>query len=132
MSAPDYGGRSGAENVATVCACVDVIFSAIASLRAIVYERLPDGNRGDVRTIRSGGSFVSGTGSAVFRRSGALFHGQLLCFESTRFDVEHDGAGQPVALSAAALVERAADPGPCAAPRRWARWRRSAGWPSIR
>ena len=42
------GGRSGAENVAAVAGCVDVISSALASLPAIIYERLPDGNRRDV------------------------------------------------------------------------------------
>ena len=41
-----YGGGAGAaENVATLCACVNVIASAIASLPAMVYETMPDGER---------------------------------------------------------------------------------------
>ena len=53
LSAPYYGGRSQAENVATICACIDVISSAIATLPAIVYETLPDGNRRERQMIAS-------------------------------------------------------------------------------
>ena len=49
--APPFAGsrssprRTGAENAATLCACVDTIASAIGAFPAIVFEVLPDGNR---------------------------------------------------------------------------------------
>ena len=100
MSAPYYGGRSGAENVATVCACIDVIASALARLPAIVYERLADGNRVDVtathpvgRILRQPNDLQSWPDLVRFFMGSVLLYGNALC------TIEHDGAGQPVALS---------------------------------
>ena len=42
LSVPYDGGSSQAENVVTICVCIDVIFSTIATLAAIVYETMPD------------------------------------------------------------------------------------------
>ena len=100
MSAPYYGGRSGAENVATVTACVDTISSAIASLPAYVYERLPDGNRVDVtathpvgRILRQPNDLQSWPDLVRF------FMGSTLLYGNALLTIEHDGAGQPVSLS---------------------------------
>ncbi len=99
MSAPYYGGRSGAENVATVCACVDVISSAIASLPAIVYERLPDGNRVErpdhpvARILRQPNGLQSWPDLVRF------FMGSTLLYGNALLTIEHDGAGQPMSLS---------------------------------
>ena len=100
MSAPYYGGRSGAENVATVTACVDTISSAIASLPAYVYERLPDGNRVDVtdrhpvgRILRQPNDLQSWPDLVRFVMGSTLLYGNAL------LTIEHDGAGQPVSLS---------------------------------
>ncbi len=99
LSAPYYGGRSGAENVATVCACVDVISSAIASLPAIVYEQLPDGNRREApnhpvaRIIRQPNTLQSWPDLIKFTMGSVLLYGNAVLIP------EHDGAGQPVALN---------------------------------
>jgi HK97 family phage portal protein len=100
MSAPYYGGRSGAENVATVCACVDVISSAISSLPAYVYERLPSGDRVDVtathpvgRILRQPNDLQSWPDLVKFFMGSVLLHGNSIC------TIERDGAGQPVSLS---------------------------------
>jgi HK97 family phage portal protein len=100
MSAPYFGGRSGAENVACVCACVDVISSALASLPALIYERLPDGNRRDVtethpvgRLIRQPNHLQSWPDLVRFIMGSVLLYGNAL------MTIEHDGAGQPVSLS---------------------------------
>jgi phage portal protein BeeE len=42
---PLYGARYLPENLAVVCACIQAIAGAIASLPAAVYQRLPDGKR---------------------------------------------------------------------------------------
>ena len=99
LSAPYYGGRSGAENVATVCACVDVIASAIATLPAIVYEQLPSGNRRErpdhpvARLIRQPNHLQSWPDLVRF------FMGQVLLWGNALMTLEHDGAGQPIALN---------------------------------
>lgn len=99
LSAPYYGGRSGAENVATVCACIDVIASALASLPAYVYERLPDGNRVErpdhpvARILRQPNDLQSWPDLVRF------FMGSVLLYGNALLTIEHDGAGQPVALS---------------------------------
>jgi HK97 family phage portal protein len=100
MSAPYYGGRSGAENVATVCACVDVISSAIASLPAYVYERLADANRVDVtathpvgRILRQPNDLPSWPDLVRF------FMGSVLLYGNALLTIKHDGAGQPLALN---------------------------------
>jgi HK97 family phage portal protein len=99
LSAPYYGGRSGAENVATVCACVDVIASAIATLPAIVYEVMPDGNRRErpdhpvARLIRQPNDLQSWPDLVRF------FMGQVLLWGNALMTIEHDGAGQPIALN---------------------------------
>jgi HK97 family phage portal protein len=99
LSAPYYGGRSGAENVATVCACIDVISSAIATLPAIVYETLPDGNRRErpdhpvARLIRQPNQLQSWPDLVRFTMGSVLLYGNAL------LTLEHDGAGQPIALN---------------------------------
>jgi HK97 family phage portal protein len=99
LSAPYYGGRSQAENVATICACVDVISSAIATLPAIVYETLPDGNRREradhpvARLIRQPNRVQSWPDLVRF------FMAQVLLYGNSLLTIEHDGAGQPVALN---------------------------------
>jgi HK97 family phage portal protein len=99
LSAPYYGGRSGAENVATVCACVDVISSAIATLPAIVYEQLDDGNRRErpdhpvARLIKQPNNLQSWPDLVRF------FMGSVLLYGNALLTIEHDGAGQPSALS---------------------------------
>ena len=99
LSAPYYGGRSGAENVATVCACVDVISSAIASLPALVYERLDDGNRIErpdhpvARILRQPNDLQSWPDLVKF------FMGSVLLYGNALLTIEHDGAGQPQSLS---------------------------------
>jgi HK97 family phage portal protein len=99
MSAPYYGGRSQAENVATICACVDVISSAIATLPAIVYETLPDGNRRErpdhpvARLIRQPNRVQSWPDLARF------FMAQVLLYGNALLTMEYDGNGQPVSLS---------------------------------
>jgi HK97 family phage portal protein len=99
LSAPYYGGRSQAENVATICACVDVISSAIATLPAIVYETLPDGNRRErpdhpvARLIRQPNRVQSWPDLVRFFMSQVLLYGNAL------LTPEHDGNGQPIALN---------------------------------
>jgi HK97 family phage portal protein len=100
MSAPYYGGRSGAENVATVCACIDVISSALASLPACIYERMDDGNRVDVtathpvgRVLRQPNDLQSWPDLVKF------FMGSTLLYGNALLTIERDGAGQPVALN---------------------------------
>jgi HK97 family phage portal protein len=99
LSAPYYGGRSQAENIATICACVDVISSAVATLPAIVYETLPDGNRRErpdhpvARLIRQPNRVQSWPDLVRF------FMSQVLLFGNSLLTIEHDGAGQPIALN---------------------------------
>jgi HK97 family phage portal protein len=99
LSAPYYGGRSGAENVACVCACIDVISSAIATLPAIVYETLPDGNRRErpdhpvARLIRQPNQLQSWPDLVRF------FMGSVLLYGNALLTMEHDGNGQPIALN---------------------------------
>ena len=99
MSAPYYGGRSQAENVATICACVDVISSAIATLPAIVYETLPDGNRRErpdhpvARLIRQPNRVQSWPDLMRFLMAQVLLYGNSL------LTMEYDGNGQPISLS---------------------------------
>ena len=108
MTAPYYGGRSGAENVATVCACVDVISSAIAACRRYVYERLPDGNRVDVTATHPGGAYpATAEQPAIGPNLVRFFMGSTLLYGNALLTIEHDGAGNQCVL-AAAMVERAA------------------------
>jgi HK97 family phage portal protein len=99
LSAPYYGGRSQAENIATICACVDVISSAIATLPAIVYEVLPDGNRRErpdhpvARLIRQPNRVQSWPDLVRF------FMSQVLLYGNSLLTMEHDGNGQPIALN---------------------------------
>ena len=99
LSAPYYGGRSQAENVVTICACIDVISSAIATLPAIVYETLPDGNRRErpdhpvARLIRQPNRVQSWPDLVRFLMSQVLLYGNSL------LTMEYDGNGQPIALN---------------------------------
>ena len=99
MSAPYYGGRSGAENAACVCSCIDAISSAIATLPAIVYETLPDGNRRErpdhpvARLIKQPNRVQSWPDLVRFFMGSVLLYGNALC------TMEHDGNGQPIALN---------------------------------
>jgi HK97 family phage portal protein len=99
LTAPYYGGRSQAENVATICACVDVISSAIATLPAIVYETLPDGNRRErpdhpvARLIRQPNRVQSWPDLVRF------FMAQVLLYGNSILTMEYDGNGQPIALN---------------------------------
>jgi HK97 family phage portal protein len=99
MSAPYYGGRSQAENIATICACIDVISSAIATLPAIVVETMPDGTRRErpdhpvARLIQQPNSLQSWPDLCRF------FMGSVLLFGNALMTMEHDGNGQPVALN---------------------------------
>ena len=98
MSAPYYGARSGAENVATVSACVSIIASSIASLPATVYERMPDGSRVArpdhpvARVIRQPNDLQSWPDLMQFTMGSVLLQGNTLLIP------QHDGAGQCVAL----------------------------------
>jgi HK97 family phage portal protein len=94
-----YGGGAGAaENVATLCACVDVIASAIASLPALVYETMPDGERRETadhpvaQLIAEPNSLQSWSDVVRFFMSSVLLAGNALV------EVQRNGNGQPTAL----------------------------------
>ena len=94
-----YGGGAGAaENVATLCACVDVISSAISSLPALVYETMDNGERRETadhpvaQLIAEPNSLQSWSDVVRFFMSSVLLTGNAL------LEVQRNGNGQPVAL----------------------------------
>jgi HK97 family phage portal protein len=96
---PGYNfGLAGAENVATLCACVDVICSAIASLPPIVYETMPNGERREApshpvaRLLAQPNDLQTWPDLVRFFMSSTLLAGNSL------LEVQRDGNGQPTAL----------------------------------
>ncbi len=99
LTPPYYGARNGAENVATVLSCVNAIASALASLPALIYERMPDGTRRErpdhpvARLIKRPNHLQTWADWVNFTMGSVLLYGNAL---ST---LEWDGNGQPVALN---------------------------------
>lgn len=95
---PYAGGAGAAENVATLTACVNVIASAIASLPAIVYETMPDGERREAtghpvaQLLAQPNALQSWPDLVKFFMSSVLLAGNAL------LEVQRNGNGQPVAL----------------------------------
>jgi HK97 family phage portal protein len=91
-------GFAGAENVATLCACIDVISSAIASLPPIVYETMANGERREApshpvaRLLAQPNDLQSWPDLVRFFMSSVLLAGNALV------EVQRDGNGQPVGL----------------------------------
>jgi HK97 family phage portal protein len=91
-------GRYSAESLSVICACIDVISSALASLPAIVYERMPDGTRREapqhpVQRLVSEPNALQTWGDLVrFLMSQVLLNGNALV------EILRDGSGQPSEL----------------------------------
>jgi HK97 family phage portal protein len=91
-------GFAGAENVATLCACVDVISSAIASLPPIIYETMPNGERREApshpvaRLLAQPNDLQTWPDLVKFFMSSVLLAGNALV------EIQRDGNGQPVGL----------------------------------
>jgi HK97 family phage portal protein len=91
-------GTAGAENVATLCACIDVIASAIASLPPVIYETLSNGERREApdhpvaRLVAQPNDLQTWPDLVRFTMSSVLLAGNAL------IEVQRNGNGQPVAL----------------------------------
>jgi HK97 family phage portal protein len=94
---PLWGGRYLAENLPTVCACVQAIAGGIASLPASVYERRGNQRveRPDhplARLIREPNHLQSWADWVEWLLASALLTGNAITI------VDHDGAGRPTGL----------------------------------
>jgi phage portal protein BeeE len=89
---------AAAENVATLAACIDIIASAIATLPALVFERMADGSRRETAThpvcrlIAAPNDLMTWSDLVRFLMGSVLFFGNGVCV------IERDGNGQPSAL----------------------------------
>lgn len=95
---PLWGSTAGAENISTLTSCVDVISSALASLPALVYENLGNGERREApdhpvaRMLAQPNDLQSWPDLVRFFMSSVLLAGNALV------EVRRNGNGQPTAL----------------------------------